>query len=401
MVSPLNPTSSGIRQTAPEAASPRSDRSNNPKAQSSQPEVTTTRRIVTAEDGIAILRQRLEERLQSFDVKVSRPAMGEFERPSATQVANRILGFVEARLAREQAGGADPERLKNLLDQAREGVTRGFSEAREQIEALGMMTGELAEGISDSFTRVTEGLDRLADRMSVAEAPMLGASAVGVNYERASRQQLSFEVVTREGDRVTVSMDERSYQSGTLAGAESGVSTMPATSDQKSFAGRYTFSVEGELDRGEMKALTELFEGAQSVSERFFSGDVLGAFEEVQTLDLNSNELASYSLNLSYARASRVTSYADVTPQPASRLAPLGDLAGGLRDLSDKAERANVAPPQLLQLMELMVVDAKQRSGASVSEPVESLMNRFWQSVITQLAEDRGVGGGSSEESIG
>ncbi len=198
MVSPLNPTLSGIKQPMPNSANVRSDRGNAAKLQIPPGEVGASRRIVTAEDGIAILRERLEQRLQSFDFKVGRSAVGGFERPSAVQVANRILGFVEARLTREQAGGAGPERLDNLLAQAREGVTKGFSEAREQIEALGMMTDELAADISDSFTRVSEGLDQLSDRFSVTEAPTPVTAASAVNYESASRRQLSFEVMTRD-----------------------------------------------------------------------------------------------------------------------------------------------------------------------------------------------------------
>ncbi|MEX0603067.1 DUF5610 domain-containing protein [Marinobacter sp.] len=389
MVSPVNPMSSGRAQALPDATDARSNRGNAAKPESLPEQVSASWRIVTAEDGIAILRKRLEQRMQAFDIKVGRPALGELERPSAVQVANRILGFVEARLAREQASGADPERLEKLLAQAREGVTKGFSEAKEQIQALGMMTDELEGDIGDSFARVNEGLNRLGERISINGTPEAIPGGSVVNYESASRQQLAFEVFTRDGDRVTVTVDERRFQSAALAGSASGDDAIVASSSTQMFAGRYAFAVEGELDSGELKALGVLFEGAQSVSERFFSGDVLGAFEEVQSLGLNGDELTSYSLNLSYARVSRATSYAEVASQPASPLSKLSNLAEGFRELSERAVQANVAEPQLVQLMERTMAEAQQRAAVELSEPVESLMNRFWQAVIAQLAADR------------
>ncbi|MCH8497392.1 MAG: DUF5610 domain-containing protein [Marinobacter sp.] len=119
--------------------------------------------VRSAADGIAILRQKLEEKMASFGVTFATRLDPNFEPPTAEEVANRILGFVENRLRLEQAEGADPARLEKLLGQARQGIEAGYGEAREIIGALGMMTEKLAAEINDGFERVQAGLARLAE----------------------------------------------------------------------------------------------------------------------------------------------------------------------------------------------------------------------------------------------
>ena len=119
--------------------------------------------VRSAADGIAILRQKLEEKMASFGVTFATRLDPNFEPPTAEEVANRILGFVENRLRLEQAEGADPARLEKLLGQARQGIEAGYAEAREIIGALGMMTETLAAEIDDGFERVQAGLARLTE----------------------------------------------------------------------------------------------------------------------------------------------------------------------------------------------------------------------------------------------
>lgn len=68
--------------------------------------------IRTAADGIALLRARLDQQMADFGVSSSSPKIGQFEPPSAAEVSNRVLGFVENRL--QQEAGADPCNTINL-----------------------------------------------------------------------------------------------------------------------------------------------------------------------------------------------------------------------------------------------------------------------------------------------
>lgn len=120
--------------------------------------------IRTPADAINVLRVRMEQRLQQAMGGQSRPVTAsdkyaaQAQPPTAADVASTILGFVQNRLQEEADAGADVERLADLLSQARAGIEQGYSEAREQIQALGMMNETLAGEIDDGFNRIQDGL---------------------------------------------------------------------------------------------------------------------------------------------------------------------------------------------------------------------------------------------------
>ena len=80
---------------------------------------------------------------------------------SAETVAGNILGFIEAQLRRDQAQGASVEELEERLNQGLAGFKKGFGEAKEQIEALGLLSPEIDEDISLTYDLVLDGIDDL------------------------------------------------------------------------------------------------------------------------------------------------------------------------------------------------------------------------------------------------
>nr|WP_282562502.1 DUF5610 domain-containing protein [Marinobacter panjinensis] len=122
------------------------------------------------------LEQQLEQRLGTSRSDASGFAPNRFEPPTAADVASRVLEFVRQRLQKDASAGADSDRLAGLISAARLGVEQGFSEAREQIEALGMMTGKLNSDIYDSFSRIQGGIAELESRYLKNESPDTGSS---------------------------------------------------------------------------------------------------------------------------------------------------------------------------------------------------------------------------------
>ncbi|PSF11795.1 hypothetical protein C7H09_05380 [Marinobacter fuscus] len=120
--------------------------------------------IRTPADAINIMRTRLEQRVQQAMGGPAKPAgaseqyAAQAQPPTASDVANTILGFVQNRLQQEADAGADVERLTELMQQARAGIEQGYAEAREQIEALGMMNETLSADIDDGFNLIQDGL---------------------------------------------------------------------------------------------------------------------------------------------------------------------------------------------------------------------------------------------------
>lgn len=75
------------------------------------------------------------------------------------KVAERILSFIESALSR--LGDGNDQDRQGLLEQAREGVERGFREAREILSGLGVLQGNIETDINQTHDLIMEGLDAL------------------------------------------------------------------------------------------------------------------------------------------------------------------------------------------------------------------------------------------------
>ncbi len=291
-----------------------------------------------------------------------------FEPPSPQDVADTILGFVDRRLQSEAAAGASQEKLDDLLSQAREGVERGFAQAREQIEQLDMMNDELNDEIGQSFTLVNQGLDDLSEKYQLTaptsapvDAPVVAPApekperkeaeksvergdrndppARGVNYQAGFEkftgysEEMSIDVRTNDGDIVKVYFSEAgaSLQSGSLeAGTFGGRDRAGTYGSASSFSGvayqsDYRIQVQGELDEGELQALSDLFAQADDLAERFFGGNFQDAFDAALKLEMDTSELASFSLSLTQTQVRQVSAYERIaTPAQDAFNAPPG-----------------------------------------------------------------------------
>lgn len=346
--------------------------------------------VRTAEEAINVLRARMEQQLEARMGKLSAtsPMSARFEPPSAADVAGRILNFVQARLQQEADSGADTERLTKLMSQARTGVEKGFSEARDQIKALGLMNEKLAADIDESFSRVQDGLKDLEARFLGTSAPVERAAVSLV--ESASRNVFSFEVKTADGDRVSMRMEEQQYTASSRNLGQSGGASVASATDVSLFSGRYAFSVEGNLDAGEREALSGLFADVQKVAGKFFEGDIQGAFNAAQSLSLGGPELASFSLNLNSSRTVSAAAYESVSQQPSvnSQLRPLGALARDLQALGREGMERGLDLPIIEGLMTRLMDDMEALRGDAQLQGnglPRSLMNDFLNGILQTL----------------
>ncbi|MCY0966744.1 DUF5610 domain-containing protein [Parathalassolituus penaei] len=290
------------------------------------------------------------------------------ERQDAATTASRILDFVASGIDQLRSQGASDSRLEQRLQAAREGVAKGYDQATDMLKAMGMLDDGLKADIAASRALVDKSLEDLTSldnraallQQAQADALAAGTSATGsaatnssaanssanpvsgsrytssyssrysssysssssaslsqtsVNNSQQggySRQQsvlaqdnrMSMEVMTRDGDRVTVYFGQQS--------AMMSDQTRNGNSSSFSFAAMqgqsYQLSVEGQLDSGERDALNSLFEQAGNLASQFFGGDLGRALEQAMNLDYDATELASFSLELrqsTFAQRSR------------------------------------------------------------------------------------------------
>lgn len=309
-----------------------------------------------AADAQATLANRLAEKLGVPPGSLS----GSRDEYTPEKVAGRILGFIEQRLQSEAAAGADPAKLDKLLSQARDGVEKGFAEARKILDGMGVLKGQVASDIDDTYKRIQDGFGDLDKRFGSAAPGASDKVAVAGYSERFSALAETFDlsVTTRDGDRLRISVAQASasWSQSSFAASSDGKSTTVVGSSQSGSMriGGWQVDVEGELDDDEIKALEKLFSQVQDLSDKFYAGDLAGAFDRAMALDMDGEQLASMSLRLTQTSVRQATdAYGAVAGQGASAVnAGLQDYAQGLLDaLRSAGDLAQDAGGMLKELL--------------------------------------------------
>lgn len=308
-----------------------------------------------AADAQATLANRLAEKLGVPPGSLS----GARDDYTPEKVAGRILGFIEQRLQSEAAAGADPAKLDKLLSQARDGVEKGFAEARKILDGMGVLKGQVASDIDDTYKRIQDGFGDLDKRFGSAPSASDKVALAGYS-ERFSALAETFDlsVTTRDGDRLRISVAQASasWSQSSFAASSDGKSSSVVGSSQSGSMriGGWQVDVEGELDDDEIKALEKLFSQVQDLSDKFYAGDLAGAFDRAMALEMDGEQLASMSLRLTQTTVRQATdAYGAVAGQGASAVnAGLQEYAQGLLDaLRSAGDLAQDAGGMLKELL--------------------------------------------------
>ncbi|MDH4581720.1 hypothetical protein E8F20_07515 [Pseudomonas sp. BN415] len=281
------------------------------------------------------------------------------------KVADRVLGFIDQRLGKEKAEGADPAKLQGLLDQARAGIQKGFDDARKILDGLGVLGGKVAEDIDDTFDRIQDGLDKLQKTYTQpAQATQGGGTVAVAGYSErfaAKAETFDLEVKTRDGDRLRISIAQASagWSRSSVVAASDGKNALVAASSQSSSLqiGAWQIEVDGELDDEEKAALSDLLSQVQDISSKFYSGDVAGAFDRAMALDMDGEQLASMSMRLTQTKVMQATDAYGAVAQQGGQAASavngnLKDYANSLLDaLRSAGELAKNGRDTLEQLL--------------------------------------------------
>lgn len=313
-----------------------------------------------------------------------------FEPLTAEKVASNILGFIERRLQMDVADGATPEELQKRLEAGLSGFKKGFAEASEKLEALSLLSPEIKTDIGKTYDLVLEGIDALRAKFiesasvpPTAEEPLKNAPSTSeqiksntttkapaaldvpgfipaptsylgyANYEYGRAREFSFELTTKEGDKVTIkaaSSEGLAVEAGRAGRGNSSVSALNASySSSQSFS----LSIEGDLSEAELVAINDLLGRVNDLAGKFFAGDLDGAFAQAMSLGYDSEQIGGFALNLAQAEIQQVTkayqSFEPVRVQDngnkaglnAESLLPLGNF---IRDLLDSLDRASIFP---------------------------------------------------------
>lgn len=339
-----------------------------------------------AADAQATLANRLAERLGLEPGALA----GKANDYTPEKVAGRILGFIEQRLQSEQAAGADPSKLQGLLEQARSGVEKGFAEARKILDGMGVLQGKVASDIDDTYQKIQDGFSALDKRFNPSTPASTGNVAVAAYSERFAAKAETFEmqVTTRDGDRLRISIAQASAnwsQSGAAASSDGKTSSLVASSQSGSLQiGAWQVSVEGELDDEERGALEKLFGQVQDLSNKFYAGDLSGAFDRAMALEMDGEQLASMSLRLTQTTVRQATDAYSAVAQDGGQAASavnssLIDYAQGLLDALRSANQVAEEGSAKGNLLDLLKggFSLDERFDSARLDKAEQLNNRL------------------------
>ncbi len=320
-------------------------------------------------------------------------------------MAGNILGFIERRLQKDAAEGATQAQLQERLEQGLAGFKKGFAEAQKQLEALASFTPEIQADIDDTRDRVLSGIDALrqrildeqlvpeksVDRSDDADEPRTRRAPQAYAYEQARASRFSFELMTAEGDRVTIQAN--SSAGASLSGSNDGSSSFSASASRS-----LSWSVEGDLNADERSAIESLLGGVDRLAEQFFSGDLKGAMGSAMELGYDREQVAGFSLSLSQSSIQRVSETYGASNRSSEapgrslglqeQLAPLGQFLRDLETALAEAEAVSARPESLLlDLSERMASNGEETAAEAKS------LRQFMADMLETLTTDSvGIG---------
>lgn len=251
---------------------------------------------------------------------------GQVEAPQKPQnssdiAAGNILSFIGRQLALDVADGASQEELASRIEAGLSGFLQGFGSAKDEIESLSMMNDQLGAEIQQTYDKVLAGIESLKEtyitgyqspesNVSLVDQPVRsqGVSSDLTRVSAAQQNQFEFSVTTADGDVVTLNASSLQALLSENISSIDGSNSISSSIRSSYSESNLFFSVEGELDADEMKAVNELLLQVNDLAETFFSGDFQAAFDEAMKLGYNAKELVSFSLNLTQTSVQRATS---------------------------------------------------------------------------------------------
>lgn len=274
------------------------------------------------------------------------------DKQSPESTARNILKHVQNGLNSLRSQGASSERIEQRWQAAQEGIEKGYKEATEMLKGLGLLNDELKQEVNDGRKLVDDGMEALLKNIrnpAEAKLPSMQSSLKMAN-------QFSLSVMTREGDKVTVNFAQSSAQ-------QSGDGNFLLEAQQS-----WSMEVQGNLSSAEQKALSGLFKDVQSLSERFFAGDIGNALEQAMNLGFDGSQLASLSLNLTQQMSISTTSpYSQVreqlpTPELEGLKAPLASYVDSYAKALKQASALPNVPQTIHDLVEKMFPNENRMS---------------------------------------
>lgn len=226
---------------------------------------------------------------------------------TATQASSTILNSISRQLESDEVNGASKDALLSRLDAGLEGFIKGFNEARKQIEGLGLLTSETADEIEGTYDRVNNGIEQLrsniknginSDTNILPTDEVNNLSQVDFAVDHSQSESFSLQLITLDGDSVSIDISRQSYSEFSATGKLSNLSSSLNLNQSSASSSSFSLNVTGDLDEGELAAINQLLTSVDDIAADFYQGDVNEAFQQILDLEFDSSEFSRLDLNL-------------------------------------------------------------------------------------------------------
>ena len=254
----------------------------------------------------------------------------------ARTIASNVIDFVRQELREARSNGASEEELQSIISQAQQGIEQGFASAREALQTRLENNPQLERQIERAFDKIQRGLQRLDNRfapnvevssagdnseaeivlndegnnqVSQQESSSLGIQQVEFSKTKSIQQSSSFDlsIKTQEGDTVTLSIEKfynKEFSKQALINEEG----FTVNVDRQIEKGKQiSYQVNGDINEKEQAAIDSLIKKIDRLADKFYSGNLAGAFQKATKVGIDSEQLASFSVNLQSSKIVEVT----------------------------------------------------------------------------------------------
>jgi len=257
--------------------------------------------------------------------------------------------------------------------------------------------------LDETRSHIKNGIRDLHDRAQGENKHVTRSLAASVGYMES--RDFNLEIMTQDGDIINLVIGN-SLKSGMAFNAEFNQGDFAYSSLQFGYLNEnLQFSVDGDLDEDELKALSEFLSEIGDLTDTFFSKGSEDAFTQAMNLGFNSEELASFSLDLSketsyYSSMSYLeTSGPDKSQQNSfngpDSLKQLGKMADKTEELMNHpSKRAMRHPEKFIHNLFKEMADLQNEKKVHEEKPALFDISEFGLSYLKQLINlvDRGSG---------
>ncbi len=241
---------------------------------------------------------------------------------------------------------------------------------------------KLAKSSADAVVDRPSAGENIKENDRAAKASLATNTSIANEYQRS--EDASLKIITNDGDEVSLDFFSDYHRLN--------AQSMTTTPDMQQFSAYFeesfsvgiAVSVRGELDEGELAAITDLVNQVQSVSEKFFAGDLQGALANALTVQKDASELDSFRLDLhSLERRTAVRQYEEIqhmTDSPPSSK-PVDTVSPKGKDLIDSLLRQLQALSD--QLFDgLAPLDDKMRAKEDISMLMANFLSPRYDDIL-------------------